>query len=99
MLCDHHECGAFASAAVSLSALNPVTVPEQELQFLNSVKDGGWLVTMRIQFCPNHHKLLREQARSAIVSPNGAPVPTNLDSADKPDNGPAAHGGAAFVAD
>jgi hypothetical protein len=96
MICDHHECGAFASAPVSLSALNPATIPEQELQFLNSAKEGGWLVTMRIQFCPNHHKLLKDRAQSSIVAPNGAPAPAPIDSATRPEG---AHGGASFVAE
>ncbi len=99
LICDHHECGCFASAPVSMSALNPATIPQQELQFLNSAKQGDWFVSMRIQFCPGHHQMLRDKAQNSLVTPSGAPAA--LDTVN-PVNSPAGNGGqggAAFVAD
>ena len=97
LLCDHHECGSFATAPAQLSALNPVPIQDQELKFLTGAREGGWLVSMRIQFCPNHHQLLLGKAQSAIVSADGTVTP-RVESALKSDT-TGGKGGAGFTAD
>ncbi len=97
IVCDHLECGSFASAPVSLSALNPATLPQQELEFLGGAKQGGWFISMRNQFCPGHHQQLRAKAENSLVTPGGAPMSTVKPLNEPGGNG--GQGGAAFSAE
>lgn len=77
LLCDNVECAQVSNAEAVISELNPVGVPQQELAFLEEARRHGWMISMRLQLCPNHAKMLRDMAigrRPAVVGPDGNPA-------------------------